>query len=142
MSRQLQPLSTPSKRMQHGFAARNGLFASILAQNKYKGIERVFERPYGGFLAAFGQGSGKTPEYRPDEIVKGLGTTWQIEGIVFLTELGNQLLREKTTGDLQGGNEPADYCQLVGLCAVNSIGCCMSQSCKMYIYIVNVSPVD
>ena len=69
------------KRMQHGFAARNGLFASFLAQNKYKGIERVFERPYGGFLAAFGQGSGRTPEYRADEVAKGLGETWQVGGI-------------------------------------------------------------
>ena len=69
------------KRMQHGFAARNGLFAVLMAHGGYKGIERVFERPYGGYLAAFGQGSGRTPEYLVDEVAKGLGTTWQLENI-------------------------------------------------------------
>ena len=69
------------KRMQHGFAARNGLFAALMAQGGYKGIERIFERPYGGYLAAFGQGSGRTPEYLVDEVAKELGETWQLRGI-------------------------------------------------------------
>ena len=69
------------KRMQHGFASRNGLFAVLLARGGYKGIERVFERPYGGYLAAFGQGSGRIPEYLVDEIAKGLGESWRIQGI-------------------------------------------------------------
>lgn len=65
------------KRMQHGFAARNGLFAALLAQNGYRGIKGVYEEGYGGFLAMFGQGSGKEPPYRPEEICKELGETWQ-----------------------------------------------------------------
>ena len=40
------------KRMQHGFASRNGLTAAALAAVGYVGIKRVFERPYGGWLAA------------------------------------------------------------------------------------------
>src|ERR1700731_1688859 len=44
------------KRMQHGFAARNGLTAAALAAAGYVGIQRVFERPYGGYLTTFGQG--------------------------------------------------------------------------------------
>ena len=60
------------KRMQHGFAARNGLFAALMARGGYKGIERVYEREYGGFLPAFGQGSRKVPEYLVDEPAKGL----------------------------------------------------------------------
>ncbi|WP_273768176.1 MmgE/PrpD family protein, partial [Aeromonas hydrophila] len=33
-----------SKRMHHGFAARNGLYAAHLAASGYTGIQRVFER--------------------------------------------------------------------------------------------------
>lgn len=54
------------KRIQHGFAARNGLFAALLAEAGYVGIKNVFEEPYGGYLAAFGQGSGKDPSYLVD----------------------------------------------------------------------------
>src|SRR6202034_240988 len=43
------------KRMQHGFASRNGLTAAALAAAGYVGIKRVFERPYGGWLAVFGK---------------------------------------------------------------------------------------
>ncbi|KAJ9301713.1 hypothetical protein DTO217A2_7550 [Paecilomyces variotii] len=73
--------SSEAKRMQHGFAARNGLFAALLAKGGYSGIKRVFEEPYGGFLSAFGEGSGKEPPYLADELVKGLGKTWQTEAI-------------------------------------------------------------
>jgi aconitate decarboxylase len=69
------------KRMQHGFAARNGLFAALLAKGGYAGIKQVFEEPYGGFLAVFGQGSGKEPPYLIDELVKELGQTWQLDSI-------------------------------------------------------------
>jgi aconitate decarboxylase len=69
------------KRMQHGFAARNGLFAALLARRGYVGIKKVYEREYGGFLAMFGKGSGKTPPYLVDEVAKELGTKWQIESV-------------------------------------------------------------
>ena len=44
-----------SKRMHHGFAARNGFYAAGLAAANYTGIKRVFEREYGGFLSVFGE---------------------------------------------------------------------------------------
>ncbi|KAF2709533.1 putative immune-responsive protein, partial [Pleomassaria siparia CBS 279.74] len=69
------------KRMQHGFAARNGLFAALLAEGGYVGIKRVLEREYGGYLSCFSLGSGKSPPYQADEVSKGLGETWQMQGI-------------------------------------------------------------
>jgi aconitate decarboxylase len=61
------------KRMQHGFAARNGLLAATLAAGGYTGIKEVFEREYGGFLAAFGEG------HDPDasQISAELGERWE-----------------------------------------------------------------
>ena len=69
------------KRMQHGFAARNGLLGALLARGGYVGIKKVLERPYGGFLAMFGQGSGKSPEYVVEECTRGLGEKWQTWGV-------------------------------------------------------------
>ncbi|KAJ5311727.1 hypothetical protein N7476_007587 [Penicillium atrosanguineum] len=69
------------KRMQHGFAARNGLFAALMAEGGYIGIKNVFEEPYGGFLSTFGQNSGKEPPYLVNELTKGLGQTWQSDNI-------------------------------------------------------------
>lgn len=62
-----------SKRMHHGFAARAGYYAAMLAAGGYTGIKRVFEREYGGFLAMFGEG------HDPDasKITEGLGTKWE-----------------------------------------------------------------
>jgi 2-methylcitrate dehydratase PrpD len=66
------------KRMHHGFSARNGLYAAVLAQGGYTGIKRVFEREYGGFLSTFGEG------HAPDasQITDGLGERWEVERIV------------------------------------------------------------
>jgi 2-methylcitrate dehydratase PrpD len=61
------------KRMQHGFAARNGLLAAALAGGGYSGIKRVFEQPYGGFLATFGE--GHDPD--PSQIDAELGERWE-----------------------------------------------------------------
>ncbi|OZC81293.1 MmgE/PrpD family protein [Rhodococcus sp. 06-418-5] len=65
------------KRMQHGFAARNGLTAAALAASGYVGIKRVYEREYGGFLAVFGEG------HQPDSARIGdkLGEFWETERI-------------------------------------------------------------
>lgn len=63
------------KRMQHGFAARNGLTAAALAAGGYVGIKQVFERDYGGFLGVFGEGH----DPRSDEISAELGTRWDTE---------------------------------------------------------------
>src|ERR1700735_54886 len=65
------------KRMQHGFASRNGLTAAALAAVGYVGIKRVFERPYGGWLAVFGECHRTYPE----EIYKGLGILSETERI-------------------------------------------------------------
>ncbi|AQV96798.1 MmgE/PrpD family protein [Cupriavidus necator] len=66
------------KRMHHGFSARNGMYAAILAAGGYTGIKRVFEREYGGFLSTFGEG------HDPDasQITDALGERWEVERIV------------------------------------------------------------
>lgn len=69
------------KRMQHAFAARNGLLGTLLAKGGYQGIRNVFERPYGGYLAMFSLGSKHDPAYNPLEIVKDLGKYWHTEVI-------------------------------------------------------------
>jgi aconitate decarboxylase len=62
-----------SKRMQHGFAARNGLYACLLARAGYTGIKGVFEQPYGGYLSTFGEG------HDPDlsQVDAELGERWE-----------------------------------------------------------------
>src|SRR5471032_1875015 len=67
-----------SKRMHHGFSARNGLVAAWLAAGGYTGIKRVFEREYGGFLSTFGEG------HAPDatQVAGDLGERWETERIV------------------------------------------------------------
>jgi 2-methylcitrate dehydratase PrpD len=65
------------KRMQHGFASRDGLVAAALAASGYVGIKRVFEREYGGWLSTFGEGHKTYPE----QIYAGLGTVWETERI-------------------------------------------------------------
>jgi 2-methylcitrate dehydratase PrpD len=61
------------KRMQHGFAARNGFYAAGLASGGYTGIDQVLERRYGGFLAVYGEGH----ETDLDAITRGLGEHWE-----------------------------------------------------------------
>ena len=71
-----------AKRMQHGFASRNGLFAALLAQEGYTGIKEVYETPYGGFLSMFTEGvSNFSPKSLPDELINGLGERWELHGI-------------------------------------------------------------
>ena len=67
-----------SKRMHHGFSARNGLYAAMLAAGGYTGIKRVYEREYGGFLSTFGEG------HSPDasQIAAELGERWETQRIV------------------------------------------------------------
>ena len=67
--------------MQHGFAARNGLTAALLARSDYSGIERVLERSYGGFLSTFSQGSKTSPPCNGDAVIDGLGERWEINSI-------------------------------------------------------------
>jgi len=67
-----------SKRMQHGFAARNGYYAAGLAAAGYTGIKQVFDRPYGGYLAVFGEGHDPDPQ----QVIAGLGEIWHTELIM------------------------------------------------------------
>ncbi|KXT05549.1 hypothetical protein AC578_3682 [Pseudocercospora eumusae] len=69
------------KRMQHGFASRNGLFGALMAKENYTGIQEVYEVPYGGFLSCFGQGITQEPKTLPEELISGLGSRWEIHGI-------------------------------------------------------------
>jgi 2-methylcitrate dehydratase PrpD len=62
-----------SKRMHHGFAARNGFYAAGLAAAGYTGIKRVFEREYGGFLSVFGEGHDPDASLLTDQ----LGERWE-----------------------------------------------------------------
>jgi 2-methylcitrate dehydratase PrpD len=66
------------KRMQHGFAARNGYYAAGLAAGGYTGIKEVFDRPYGGYLAVFGEGHDPDPA----QVIAGLGRRWHTELIM------------------------------------------------------------
>ena len=70
------------KRMQHGFAARNGLFATLMTMHGYTGIKQVLERPYGGYLSDFSHGTARNPPYRPDLVVKELGERLEIGNVV------------------------------------------------------------
>jgi len=67
-----------SKRMHHGLAARNGIYAAGLAAHGYTGIKRVFEREYGGFLSVFGEG------HHPDAalLTGQLGERWETSTIM------------------------------------------------------------
>ncbi|EGD44673.1 MmgE/PrpD family protein [Nocardioidaceae bacterium Broad-1] len=68
-----------SKRMHHGFSARNGYYAAALAAHGYTGIKRVYEREYGGFMATFGEGH----DPQPDQVAADLGSRWHTEVIAF-----------------------------------------------------------
>ncbi|OBF16100.1 MmgE/PrpD family protein [Mycobacterium kubicae] len=67
-----------SKRMHHGLAARNGFYAAGLAAAGYTGIERVFEREYGGFLSVFGEDHDPDPAPLTGE----LGHRWETATIM------------------------------------------------------------
>jgi aconitate decarboxylase len=69
------------KRMQHGFAARNGLLGAMLARGGYVGIKKVYEREYGGFLDMFSKGNGKEPQFLTEELTKELGEDWKTEKV-------------------------------------------------------------
>lgn len=67
--------------MQHGFAARNGLFATLMASKGYPGIKGVLEQPCGGYLSTFGLGSKYEPTSVPGRIISKLGQDWEIVNI-------------------------------------------------------------
>ena len=66
------------KRMQHGFAARNGLFSALRVANGYTGIRSVLETRYGGFISTSGNGWTRDPATTPERITKNLGRNWEL----------------------------------------------------------------
>jgi aconitate decarboxylase len=71
-----------AKRMQHGFASRNGLYATLLAREGYTGIQEVYETPYGGFLSMFSEGvTAFNQKSVPEELISGLGDRWELHNI-------------------------------------------------------------
>ena len=92
-----------SKRMHHGFAARNGFYAAGLAAHGYTGIKRVFEREYGGFLAVFGEGHHPDPE----AITGELGRRWETSIIMVKSYAA--------MGGLHGAIDAARQIQATGL---------------------------
>ena len=89
------------KRMQHGFAARNGLFAALISKDGYTGIDQVFERPYGGYLSTFSQGYEHDPPYPrflETELVDDLGQDWK----------GINRIRVKNYNSMVGTHGPID----------------------------------
>lgn len=69
------------KRMQHGFASRNGLFSAIMASQNYTGIKKVLEVPYGGYISTFGNGAKREPSTTPHRITEHLGQDWELQNI-------------------------------------------------------------
>ncbi|OJJ30779.1 hypothetical protein ASPWEDRAFT_43655 [Aspergillus wentii DTO 134E9] len=68
------------KRMQHGFAARSGVLAASLSREGFRGIKKVFDREYGGFLTTFSLGSKNTPRFDGAELLSELGSRWDLLG--------------------------------------------------------------
>ena len=66
------------KRMQHGFAARNGFYSAALAAAGYTGIDQVFEREYGGYVAVYGEGHPTDL----DALVRDLGESWETNRVM------------------------------------------------------------
>ena len=62
------------KRMQHGRACQNGVYAGLLASEGFTGIEDVFEVPYGGFCTTFTQSEG---DFDLSQLNAGLGERFE-----------------------------------------------------------------
>lgn len=65
------------KRMHHGFAARAGITAAVLAAEGYRGIKGVLQREYGGFGSVFAPGR----EVAWDAMADQLGSRWEIDRV-------------------------------------------------------------
>jgi aconitate decarboxylase len=102
-----------AKRMQHGFAARNGLLAATLAAAGYTGIKQVFELEYGGFLSTFGE--GHDPE--PAQITAELGERWETLSIAvkpYAAMAGLHAAIDAARAMLdEGPIDPMEICSLV-----------------------------
>lgn len=66
-----------SKRLHPGRAAQAGIVAALLAGRGFEGPRHILETADGGFLAA------TSDDPRPDEVARGLGREWRMEGACF-----------------------------------------------------------
>jgi 2-methylcitrate dehydratase PrpD len=65
------------KRLHCGRAAQSGVYAALLAQRGFTGIEDVLEASYGGFLSTHSSAPA------PHKLTSGLGHEWQIRHVGF-----------------------------------------------------------
>src|SRR4029077_13405285 len=66
------------KRMHAGRSSQSGLYAGLLAEQGFTGIEDVFEAEYGGFCTTF---SRSTDRFQLAELTAGLGKVWLTMGV-------------------------------------------------------------
>ena len=66
------------KRMHAGRASQSGLYAALLAQNHFTGIENVFESEYGGFCSTLSRSQDR---FDLSQLNKGFGEIWQTMGV-------------------------------------------------------------
>lgn len=65
------------KRMQHGFAARSGLYAAAFAAAGCTGMRDVLAGEYGGFASTF----APSRVHAMESVLDGLGDRWELEAI-------------------------------------------------------------
>jgi 2-methylcitrate dehydratase PrpD len=65
------------KRLHAGRAGQAGVYAALLAERGFTGIENVLEADYGGFLSSF----ARAP--RMERLTEGLGTQWEAGEVGF-----------------------------------------------------------
>lgn len=59
------------KRFHSGRAAQSGVYAALLAQRGFTGIDDILEAPYGGFLSSL------SDKPVPEKLTAGLGSVWE-----------------------------------------------------------------
>jgi len=72
----IENLSTAAKNVAVGNAARNGLFAALLAQEGYAAAPAAIEGPF-GWAKAMGD------VFEPAEITRGLGRQWELQSVAY-----------------------------------------------------------
>lgn len=63
------------KRFHSGRAAQSGVYAALLSERGFTGIENVVEADYGGYLHAY------SDDARPDRLLDGLGERWETAAV-------------------------------------------------------------
>jgi aconitate decarboxylase len=66
------------KRMHAGRSSQSGLYAALLAEKGFTGIENVLESEYGGFCSTFSRSHDR---FDLSQLTAGLGQIWQTMGV-------------------------------------------------------------